>query len=155
LLRSQLRKLEHGEITLVDGDRRDTFGRTSERCALRATLHVRNARFYAETAFVAPSAPASRTWRRLVGPTTDGARAHSSLRIRSRTTATSSTGVDGAPGRAADEGVPQVAPRRPRATTREGSRRNIGAHYDVGQRLLRAVPRPDADVLERVFERPT
>jgi len=50
LLRAQLRQLEHGEITLVDGERRDVFGRLSERCALRATLHVRDARFYAEIA---------------------------------------------------------------------------------------------------------
>ena len=41
LLRSRLAQLQHGELTRVAGEHRQTFGQRPGRCALSATLRVR------------------------------------------------------------------------------------------------------------------
>jgi len=147
LLRSQLRKLEHGEITVVDGDRRDTFGRTSQRCALRATLHVRNARFYAETAFggsvgAGESYMAGDWW-------SDDPTALVRILLHNRHV------IDGVDGRwsRVTEGVRKSLHATAR-NTRDGSRRNIGAHYDVGNDFFALFLDPTMMYSSAVFERP-
>ena len=125
LLRKQLARLQHGSITLVHGARRDTFGRASERCALHATLQVRDARFYAETAFggsvgAGESYMAGDWW-------CDDLVALVRILLHNRSVI---DGVDGGLARIAEpmRKLLHAAARN----TRDGSRRNIGAHYDVG-----------------------
>lgn len=50
LLLRALGQLEHGQITLCDGNELHRFGRRSERCALSVTLRVLDPRFYRHAA---------------------------------------------------------------------------------------------------------
>ena len=147
LLRAQLDKLEHGEITLVDGERRDTFGRASARCALRATLHVRNARFYAETAFggsvgAGESYMAGDWW-------CDDLTALVRILLHNREV------IDGVDGRWSRVTEPVRRSLHAAArNTRDGSRRNIVAHYDVGNDFFALFLDPTMMYSSAVFERP-
>lgn len=146
LLRTQLLQIEHGEITLIDGERRDTFGRASERCALRANLHVRDARFYAETAFggsvgAGESYMAGDWW-------CDDLTALVRILLHNRHVV---DGVDGGWSRL-------IGPMRKllhaaARNTRDGSRRNIGAHYDVGNDFFALFLDPTMMYSSAVFER--
>ena len=124
LLRSQLAQLRHGELTLVDGGRRHTFGQRTARCALSATLQVRDPRFYAETAF-GGSVGAGESY--MAGDwTCDDLTALVRILLHNRAV------IDGVDGGWAHFTAPlrkllHAAARN----TRDGSRRNIGAHYDV------------------------
>ena len=147
LLRAQLGQLEHGEITLVDDERRDTFGRVSERCALRATLHVGDARFYAETAFggsvgAGESYMAGDWW-------CDDLTALVRIFLHNRRVI---EGVDGGWSRLTGplRKLLHVAARN----TRDGSRRNISAHYDVGNDFFALFLDPTMMYSSAVFERP-
>jgi len=146
LLRAQLARIEHGELTLVDGARRETFGRGTERCALRATLHVRDARFYAETAFggsvgAGESYMAGDWW-------CDDLTALVRILLHNRAVV---DGVDGGWSRV-------TAPLRKllhlaARNTHDGSRRNIGAHYDVGNDFFALFLDPTMMYSSAVFER--
>lgn len=48
---ARLRTLRFGEVTLLDGDDCERLGSASEQCQLRATITVRNSRFYTCVAF--------------------------------------------------------------------------------------------------------
>jgi cyclopropane-fatty-acyl-phospholipid synthase len=147
LLREQLAGLRHGELTLVDGAQRHTFGRRSERCALSATVHVRDARFYAETAFggsvgAGESYMAGDWW-------CDDLTALVRILLHNRAI------VDGV-----DSGLSRVlAPMRrllhaAARNTRDGSRRNIEAHYDVGNDFFALWLDETMMYSSAVFERP-
>jgi len=146
LLRRQLRQIEHGEITLIDGERRDTFGSPGEHCALRATLHVRDTRFYAETALggsvgAGESYMAGDWW-------CDDLTSLVRILLRNRRV------IDGV-----DSGWSRVSgPIRKllhaaARNTRDGSRRNIGAHYDVGNDFFALFLDPTMMYSSAVFER--
>src|SRR5580765_1364594 len=51
LLRVQLRRLQYGEIRLIDGDAEERFGARTEDCPLTATIEVRHPRFYSDAVF--------------------------------------------------------------------------------------------------------
>jgi cyclopropane-fatty-acyl-phospholipid synthase len=51
LLLSQLRKLQHGRLHLIDHDRRDTFGAVTASGPFDVTIRVLDARFYADAVF--------------------------------------------------------------------------------------------------------
>ena len=51
LLRSQLRRLQDGEIRLVEGDSEQRFGARTERCPLSVTVAVLHPRFYTDAVF--------------------------------------------------------------------------------------------------------
>jgi len=147
LLRAQLRQLEHGEITLVDGERRDVFGRLSERCALRATLHVRDARFYAEIALggsvgAGESYMAGDWWG-------DDLTVLVRILLHNRRIV---DGVDGGWSRLT--GPMRRALHVAARNTRDGSRRNIGAHYDVGNEFFALFLDPTMMYSSAVFEHP-
>ena len=147
LLRAELRQIEHGEITLVDGERRDTYGRLSERCSLRATLHVRDVRFYAETALggsvgAGESYMAGDWW-------CDDLTALMRVLLHNRGVV---DGVDGGWSRLT--GPTRKLLHAAARNTRDGSRRNIGAHYDVGNDFFALFLDPTMMYSSAVFERP-
>jgi len=147
LLRSQLAQLRHGELTLVDGERRHTFGQHTGRCALSATLHVRDPRFYAETAF-GGSVGSGESY--MAGDwTCDDLTALVRILLHNRAV------IDGVDGGLAHFATPlrkllHAAARN----TRDGSRRNIGAHYDVGNDFFALFLDPTMMYSSAVFERP-
>ncbi len=51
LLLSQLKKLQHGRLHLIDRDRTDTFGALTESGPFDVTIRVRDARFYTDSVF--------------------------------------------------------------------------------------------------------
>jgi cyclopropane-fatty-acyl-phospholipid synthase len=147
LLRAQLTRLEHGVLTLVDGERRQTFGRVSDRCGLAATLQVRDRRFYAETAF-GGSVGAGESY--MAGDwACDDLTALVRILLHNRAVI---DGVDSGAARFAQpmRKVLHAAARN----TRDGSRRNIGAHYDVGNEFFALFLDPTMMYSSAVFARP-
>jgi cyclopropane-fatty-acyl-phospholipid synthase len=51
LLLSQLRKIQHGRLHLIDQDRQDTFGAVTALGAFDVTIRVRDPRFYVDAVF--------------------------------------------------------------------------------------------------------
>jgi len=124
-LRARLERLEHGLITLLDGGRRETYGRATPRCALHVTLHVRARRFYAEAAF-GGSLGAGESF--MAGDwTADDLTSLVRILLTNRGVL---DGLDGGWSRLAEPArrLLHAAARN----TRAGSRRNIAAHYDIG-----------------------
>ena len=126
ILRSRLALLKHGELTLVDGKRRTQFGVKDDRCALRCTLHLRDARFYSEVAFggslgAGESFMAGDWW-------TDDLTALVRILVVNRHVL---DGLDGSVFQRLSQWAQRVLHAITR-NTRTGSRRNIGAHYDIG-----------------------
>jgi len=147
LLRAQLSQLRHGELTLVDGGRRDTFGRRTPQCPLAATLQVRDRRFYAETAF-GGSVGAGESY--MAGDWgCDDLTALVRILLNNRAVV---DGVDGGWSRLTEplRRLLHAAARN----TRDGSRRNIVAHYDVGNDFFALFLDPTMMYSSAVFERP-
>ncbi len=145
-LRARLAQIEHGQITLVDGERCDTFGRASLRCALHPSLRVRDRRFYTEAAFggsvgVGESFMAG-DW------TTDDLTALVRVLLVNR-------GVLDA----LDSGWSRLAELARRVlhaaarNTRSGSRRNIATHYDIGNDFFELFLDPTMMYSCAVYER--
>lgn len=145
-LRTRLALIEHGQITLVDGDRRDTFGRATPRCALHATLRVRDRRFYPEAAFGgsvgAGESLMAGDW------TTDDLTALARILLVNRGVL---DGLDSGWSRLAEpmRRILHAAARN----TRSGSRRNIAAHYDIGNDFFELFLDPTMMYSCAVFER--
>jgi cyclopropane-fatty-acyl-phospholipid synthase len=147
LLRRRLMQLQHGAITLVDGTRRERFGRASERCALHATVQVHDARFYAETA-LGGSVGAGESY--MAGDwACDDLTALVRILLHNRALI---DGVDGGLARLAEpmRRLLHAAARN----TRDGSRRNIAAHYDVGNDFFALWLDATMMYSSAVFERP-
>ena len=126
VLRSRLAQLEHGRITIVDGARRDRFGQETGRCALECTVHVRDPRFYAEVAF-GGSVGAGESF--MAGDwTCDDLTALVRILLVNRDVL---DGVDGGALSRVSEWARRLLHAASR-NTRGGSRRNIVAHYDIG-----------------------
>lgn len=124
-LRQRLARLEHGALTLIDGDDCRTYGQATDRCALHATLQVRDRRFYADAVF-GGSVGAGESFMA-------GDWVADDLTALVRILLVNRDLLDGL-----DSGWSRVAePARRLAhaaarNTRSGSRRNIAAHYDIG-----------------------
>ena len=122
--------IERGRVHLVDGAERHSFGRTSERFPLEATITVRHRRFYGDSLFGgtigAAEAYMAGFW------TTDDLTAL----VRIFTLHPELFG-------SMDKGFARLmAPlyqafHAARKNTRAGSRRNIVAHYDLGNEFYR------------------
>jgi cyclopropane-fatty-acyl-phospholipid synthase len=129
LLRS-LERLEHGELRLIDADGDYRFGRPSDRCPLNVTLRVTGPQFYADTAFGgsvgAGEAYINGHW------SCDDLTGLVRLLVVNRQTM---NGLEGGAARLS----------RPffklfhylHRNSRNGSARNIAAHYDLGNDLYR------------------
>jgi cyclopropane-fatty-acyl-phospholipid synthase len=146
MLRARLARLEHGRITLVDGARRDTYGRLTPRCGLHATLQVRERRFYTEVTF-GGSVGAGESF--MAGDwTADDVTALVRVLLVNRGV------LDGL-----DSGLSRLVEPARRAlhkaarNTRSGSRRNIAAHYDIGNDFFERFLDPTMMYSCAVFER--
>ncbi|HTR11093.1 MAG TPA: cyclopropane-fatty-acyl-phospholipid synthase family protein [Paraburkholderia sp.] len=145
-LRARLSKLAHGEVTLVDGARREVYGRATPRCALRATVHVRDARFYAEAAF-GGSVGAGESF--MAGDwTVDDLTALVRILLVNRGVLDA---LEGGWSRVT-EPVRRLLHAAAR-NTRAGSRRNIAAHYDIGNDFFERFLDPTMMYSCAVFER--
>ena len=144
-LHAQLERLAHGMVTIVDGGQRRRFGQVTPRCPFEATVHVRDARFYAEIAF-GGSVGAGESY--MAGDWTCD-----DLTALFRVLAHNREVVDGVEGGLARLLAPlrrlqHVAARN----TRHGSRRNIGAHYDIGNDFFELFLDPTMMYSSAVFE---
>lgn len=145
-LRARLDGLVHGQITIVDGARRDTYGRVTPRCALHATVQVRDRRFYTEAAF-GGSVGAGESF--MAGDwTVDDLTALVRILLVNRGVL---DGLDGGWSRLAEpmRRLLHAASRN----TRTGSRRNIAAHYDIGNDFFELFLDPTMMYSCAVFER--
>ena len=126
---TRLRTLRVGEVKLVDGDDCEILGSVSDRCQLRATITIRNSRFYSSLAFGgsvgAAEAYIDGLW------TCDDLTALLCIVTRNEELF---LGVD--------QGLARLAaPVRSlfhffRRNSYSGSRRNIAAHYDLGNEFF-------------------
>lgn len=122
---SRLQDLQEGEVILVEGDAYHTFGKTTSNCPLRVVLTVHRSRFFPRTAFGGDLGAAESymdgDWS--CDKLTDLVRI---LILNSRTAAAK-------PGQIARlyQGLHRIGHLFHRNTIR-GSRKNIAAHYDLG-----------------------
>jgi cyclopropane-fatty-acyl-phospholipid synthase len=121
----RLAGIRNGRITIEDGDERLAFGQDASDADLRATIRINDHRFYSDLALAgsvgAGEAYMAGSW------TTDDLTALVQIMIRNREVM---EGMDGGLARLAN-------PLRRffhylNRNTRTGSRRNIAAHYDLG-----------------------
>lgn len=129
LVLDRLRRLEHGELRLVDADGHEhRFGRRSEGCSLSVVVHVQDRRFYSDVALGgtigAGESYIRGDWR------CDDLVALVRLFIVNRQVM---QGVDGI-GSSLRQPVLKALHWLNR-NTRAGSARNIAAHYDIGNDL--------------------
>src|ERR1035437_7282553 len=114
-----------GRIVIEDGDQRLPFGQDIEDADLRATIHVKDHRFYSDITLAgsmgAGEAYMAGSW------TTDDLTALAQIMIRNREVM---EGMDGGLARLANP-VRRFIHSLNR-NTKTGSQRNIAAHYDLG-----------------------
>ncbi len=147
LLLQRLAGLELGELVLVDGDETLRFGRRSEACPLAATVRVHDARFYTELAF-GGSVGAGESYVHGDWGVDDLA---ALMRILLRNRAV----LDGMEGGLARLAAPAwKLLHGVSRNTLAGSRRNIRAHYDLGNAFFQSFLDPTLMYSSAVFERP-
>jgi cyclopropane-fatty-acyl-phospholipid synthase len=125
-----LSRLPHGEITVIEESERHSFGRRTGRCGLSATIEVEHPQFWADAAF-GGTVGAGESWIR------------GDWRCDDLTALVRIMVVNRELMNAMDSGLSFVsAPLRRllhwlNRNSPEGSRRNIAAHYDLGNDLFR------------------
>lgn len=144
LVEEQLRKLAHGEVTLIDGDH---VTRCGESGALAAAVEVRDPEFYSDVAF---------------GGSLGAAESY----IQGRWTADDLTALLRIFARNLDvsdemeRGWARLAAptarwfHKLRSNTKAGSRKNIQAHYDLGNELFQLFLDPTMNYSAGIFETP-
>jgi cyclopropane-fatty-acyl-phospholipid synthase len=147
LLLSRLSHIARGQLDLVDGAEVHRFGRRTQRCPLSATIHVRDPRFYRDIVFGgsigAGEAYMSGWW--FANDLTAVVR----ILIQNREV------LDGM-----ETGLARLAaPARKlfhwmNRNSRTGSRRNIAAHYDLGNEFFRLMLDETLMYSSAVFEHP-
>ncbi len=144
----RLAAIEHGALTLDDGAQRRSFGAADAHCPMAATVRVNHPRFYSEVAFGgsigAGEAYMDRCWE------ADDLTAVMRILLANRGVLDD---MEGGFARAA-------APLRrllhwAARNSRAGSRRNIAAHYDLGNDFFRLFLDPTLMYSSAVFEDPT
>ena len=149
----RLEPLRHGVVIIVDGHERHTFGQTTPACSLRATITVHDPRTYADLALggTIGAADAYR-W---------GLWACDDLTTLVRIFVLNRELLDGMEGGLATLTKPVLkAIHWLNRNTKGGSRKNIAAHYDLGNEFFRLMldetmmyscayfERPDASLAE-------
>jgi cyclopropane-fatty-acyl-phospholipid synthase len=139
--------LEHGTITLEDQTERTTYGKRTSRCALSATIRIHDPRFYSEIAFGgsigAGEAYMQGFW------STDDLTAAMRILLQNRDV------LDGM-----ETGLARLVAPLQRAlhwasrNSRKGSKRNIAAHYDLGNDFFALFLDPTMMYSSAIFERP-
>jgi cyclopropane-fatty-acyl-phospholipid synthase len=129
LFLAKLEGLREGELTVIDGDARYTFGRRTPQCDLRATIEVLHPQTFADAAFGGTvgggEAYIRGLWR------ADDLTAVIRLMLVNRDIMQSMEGgaaIATAPLRRILHWINRNSP--------DGSRRNIAAHYDLGNELF-------------------
>jgi cyclopropane-fatty-acyl-phospholipid synthase len=129
LLLSQLKKLRHGRLHLVDGDARESFGAISDLGPFEVTLRVHDFRFYGDAVFAGTTGAGEAYMQGYWD--CDDLTALVRLMVVNRDLMNS-----------VDSGLSRVsAPLFMLAhwlnrNTAQGSRRNIARHYDLGNRFF-------------------
>jgi len=149
-LRDQvLRRFESlrvGRITFIDGGLRRTFGEPVESCPLSATIHVLDSAFYPAVA-LSGSVGAGAAFA-------DGLWSSNHLTNVVRILSRNREVLDGLEGGLARASAPfRAAYQWLRRNTRSGSRRNIEAHYDLGNDFFESFLDPTMMYSCGVFER--
>ncbi|MEO6929727.1 MAG: cyclopropane-fatty-acyl-phospholipid synthase family protein, partial [Casimicrobiaceae bacterium] len=143
----RLTAIGSGRLRLVDGASDRTFGEADSECPLCATVYVHDPRFYSELAFGgsigAGEAYMQGYW------STDDLTALVRILLRNRDV------LDGMEGGLARVTKPmQKALHWLNRNTRDGSRRNISAHYDLGNEFFELFLDRTMMYSSAVFERP-
>jgi cyclopropane-fatty-acyl-phospholipid synthase len=129
LLLSQLKKVEHGRLHLIDHDRSETFGAITEAGPFDVTIRVRDARFYGDAVFAGTTGAGEGYMRGYWD--CDNLTALVRLMVVNRDLMND---VDSGWSRLSAP-LFKLAHSINRNTNR-GSRRNIAAHYDLGNRFF-------------------
>jgi cyclopropane-fatty-acyl-phospholipid synthase len=143
---ASLAALERGEVELREGGSARSFGRPDPVLRLRASVQVHDAAFY-ESLALGGTLGAAESWMRGEWSSND---LTALLRIAMR---------NGAAMARLDRGLPRLAdPLRRllsglRRNTRRGSRRNIEAHYDLGNDFFALFLDPTLTYSSGLFER--
>ncbi|MFM9888724.1 MAG: class I SAM-dependent methyltransferase [Burkholderiales bacterium] len=145
-VRARLAGIRHGRITVVDGPERRLYGERTERCSREAIIQVTDPRFWSELAFGgsigAGEAYMQGYWR------TDDLTALVRILLCNRAV------LEGI-----ETGLARLAAPLQKAlhwlhrNTREGSRRNIAAHYDLGNDFFKLFLDPTMMYSSAIFER--
>ena len=147
LVRSRLAGLEHGSLALDDGTRIGHYGRSTARCPLNATVRVHDQRFYSEIAF-GGSIGAGEAYMKGYW-SVDDLTALVRILLHNREV------LDGMETGLARAAAPlRKALHWAARNTRRGSRRNISAHYDLGNDFFRLFLDPTMMYSSAVFEHP-
>jgi len=146
-LRARLAGLQDGQLMLVDGQQVDYYGRRTTRCPLSATLRVHDPRFYSEIAF-GGSIGAGEAYMLGYWSVND-------LTALVRILVQNRAVLDGMETGLARLTAPiQKALHWAARNTRSGSRRNIAAHYDLGNDFFALFLDPTMMYSSAIFERP-
>jgi cyclopropane-fatty-acyl-phospholipid synthase len=147
LIRARLSTLQHGSLTLSDRGHVQTFGRRTARCDLHATVRIHDPRCWRDVA-LGGSIGAGEAYMRGDWSTDD-------LTAMMRVFLQNLDLLDGMEGGLARLTVPmRKALHWARRNTREGSRRNIAAHYDLGNEFFELMLDPTMMYSCALFERP-
>jgi len=143
---ARLAGLERGELRLVDGGSEHLYGSADARCPLRATVRVLDPRFYSDVAFGgsigAGEAYMQGYWE------SDDLTALARILLQNRAV------LDGM-----ETGLARLTAPAQRLlhwinrNTRSGARRNIAAHYDLGNDFFRLFLDPTLMYSSAIFER--
>ena len=147
VVRDRLARLQEGSVTLVDHGSARTFGRRARPSSLHATVTVRDPRFYTDIAF-GGSIGAGEAYMQGYWSVDD-------LTALLRIVLQNRAALDALEGGSARLLVPvQKLLHWASRNTRDGSRRNIAAHYDLGNDFFKLFLDPTMMYSSAVFERP-
>ena len=143
---TRLAAIADGALRIEDGAERLQFGALTARCPLSATVRVHDPRFYTELAF-GGSIGAGEAYMSGYWSTDD-------LTAVMRVLISNMSVVDGMEGGLARFGAPlRKALHWAARNSRRGSRRNISAHYDLGNEFFRTFLDPTLMYSAAIFER--
>ncbi len=145
-VRARLTGIRHGRITMIENNERERYGERTGQCPLEVTIHVTDPRFWSELAFGgsigAGEAYMLGYWR------VDDLTALVRILLRNRAV------LD-----AMETGLARLTAPLQKAlhwfhrNTREGARRNIAAHYDLGNDFFKLFLDPTMMYSSAIFER--
>jgi cyclopropane-fatty-acyl-phospholipid synthase len=146
-MHARLARMRDGRITLLDGGTRHHYGARTVRCPLEVTVQVHDARFWSELAF-GGSIGAGEAYMEGYWSTED-------LTAVVRILLQNREVLDGMETGLARLTAPlQKSLHWLNRNTREGSRRNIAAHYDLGNDFFSLFLDPTMMYSSAIFERP-
>lgn len=144
---ARLAGLRHGSIVIVEGGARRHYGTRTDRCPLEAVVQVHDARFWSELAF-GGSIGAGEAYM-------EGYWSADDLTALVRVLLQNRDVLDGMETGLARLTAPlQKSLHWLNRNTRKGSRRNIAAHYDLGNDFFSLFLDPTMMYSSAIFERP-